>query len=89
MFLALLVTSSGYRVLVFHPVSENELQRPILSNSYLVDQRHKGIRIKYNASFLFLQHAQEYLNPSSAVSLVLLLIFNASDLLAELLMLRC
>ncbi|MBR3929545.1 MAG: hypothetical protein IKJ65_11145, partial [Clostridia bacterium] len=60
-----------------------------MSNDNPVNQRHKGIWIKAKAFRLFFQHAQEHLNPPSAISLVLLLFFNASDLLAELLMLRC
>ena len=60
-----------------------------MSKDNPVYQCHKGIWIKANAFRLFFQHLKEYLNLPSAISLVLLLLFNASDLLAELLMLRC
>ena len=80
--------STNYCIFIIHPIPEDEFHLPVLSNDNPVNQRHKGIWIKANAFLLLLKHSQEYLNSPSAVSLVLLLLLDATDLLAELLMLR-
>ena len=40
---ALISISNDYYVFVLHPISENELQRPIMSYNNPVNQRHKCI----------------------------------------------
>ena len=77
----------SYYIFVFHPIPENEFQPPTLSNDNPVNQSHEGIQFKPQAFLLFLKHSQEYLNLPSAVSLILFLILDTADLLAEFLML--